>query len=155
MPIIPLFWNQGQGSQSAYFYVNLTTATGPDGITTSVAGEGSSSQMSEIRYAQGEIRDITSSITAPAGTTLSLSAPTFTLFQNGVAVTGLNGVPVTGYDTAAASTVNMNYLIDTSALLPGTYVVVFEASAVVDNGTAQKTEKLFAQQILIISRPGV
>lgn len=153
MPLIPLLIGGSNTPAGPYFYVQINESARGDGIATQASGE-NSLPMNTINYIVGEKRQILATFSTLTAITLTLSNPTFSLYQNGSVVNGFNNVGVTSYDTAPASTVNMNYLLDTTGLAAGTYVAVFSASTLVSNGTSSVNEDIKAEVTLLLSSPG-
>lgn len=88
-----------------------------------------------VRIKQGERRPLYGQVTAKSGTLTVQSnpAPTCTLYHaSGEAVSGLEGIGVSGYDAGAQTAPRIWYTLDTAApasLATGFYTLVFTFSA--------------------------
>jgi hypothetical protein len=91
----------------------------------------------------GEKRPLYGQVTAQSGTLTiqSSPAPICTLYDStGVAVAGVNGVAVTGYDAGASASPRAWYLLDTANLAAGFYTIVFKFTALGSDGLSRVYE---------------
>ena len=107
-----------------------------------------------VKLRSGEKRPLYGQATAQTGTlTIQASpAPICTLYDSaGTAVTGLNGIAVTGYDTAASAGPRVWYNLDTTSpanLAAGYYTLVFKFSAAGSDSTTRTYEPSLELQVL-------
>jgi hypothetical protein len=83
-----------------------------------------------VRMKRGEKRPVYTQVTAQTGTLTVQAGGTGTLTdQTGAAVSGFDGVAVTGYDTGALASPRVWFLFDTADLAPGFYTLAFAFDA--------------------------
>jgi hypothetical protein len=107
-----------------------------------------------VRLRAGEKRPLYGQATAQSGTlTIQGSpSPTCTLYDSaGSAVSGLNGISVTGYDNTALAAPRAWYNLDTASpanLAAGYYTLVFKFSAAGSDGIVRTYEPSLELQVL-------
>ena len=104
-----------------------------------------------FRMRAGEARIVFAEETVMTGTlTISVTPPpSVTLYDAaGTAVSAVNGVAATNYDTEAVTTLRVSYLLDASQLEIGYYTLVFTFSATGSDGSVRTYTPSIEAQII-------